>query len=35
MDAARESEHLEFKEAKKQYDTTKLMKYCEVSDGNA
>ena len=33
MDAARESEHLEFKEAKNQYDTTKLMKYC-VAIGN-
>src|SRR5512135_2765351 len=33
MDAARENEHLEFKEAKSQYDTTKLMKYC-VAIGN-
>jgi ATP-dependent DNA helicase RecG len=28
MSAARESEHLEFKEAKNQYDTTKLFRYC-------
>lgn len=28
LDAPRETEHLEFKEAKNQYDTTKLMRYC-------
>ena len=28
MNAARENEHLEFKEAKSQYDTTKLFRYC-------
>jgi ATP-dependent DNA helicase RecG len=28
MNAAYEDEHLEFKEAKKQYDTTKLYRYC-------
>ncbi len=28
MNAPREDEHLEFKEAKNQFDTTKLMKYC-------
>jgi len=27
---AHENEHLEFKEAKQQYDTTKLMRYCVV-----
>lgn len=28
MEAPRETEHLEFKEAKNQYDSTKLMRYC-------
>jgi predicted HTH transcriptional regulator len=28
MNAAHENEHLEFKEAKNQYDTTKLFRYC-------
>ena len=28
LSAPAESEHLEFKEAKQQYDTTKLMRYC-------
>jgi ATP-dependent DNA helicase RecG len=28
MKAAHENEHLEFKEAKNQYDTTKLFRYC-------
>jgi len=28
LNSPRETEHLEFKEAKNQYDTTKLMRYC-------
>lgn len=28
LSAPRESAHLEFKEAKNQYDTTKLFRYC-------
>lgn len=28
LNAPTETEHLEFKEAKQQYDTTKLLKYC-------
>ena len=28
MGAPRESEHLEFKEAKNQFDTTRLFRYC-------
>jgi len=28
LTGVRENEHLEFKEAKQQYDTTKLLRYC-------